>query len=256
MTTRPVGTPVILRPPVFRDVPHVVAGFSTRQGGVSPPPYDSLNLGLSTADAEANVRENRRRFAEALDSTVDALAIAGQIHGDRVKVVSGPGCYPGVDALVTEAPGVVLGITAADCAAVLLVDPESRIVGACHAGWRGVAARIPVATVATMQKRGAVPGRLRAYVSPCISVEQFEVGLEVAARFDDAFVHSRPAWPRPHVDLKAAITAQLRSEGVLPGHVEVSPHCTATDTDRFFSYRAEQGATGRMMGVIGLRAAI
>ncbi len=237
---------------VFADLPGLVAGFSTRRGGVSDPPYDTLNLGLSTADDEANVHENRRRLFEPLGFAPDDLALAGQVHGDRVRGVLRPGLYEGCDALVTRAPGVLLGIVAADCAAVLLVDPKAGIVAACHAGWRGAAARIVVKTVKAMARVGAVPERLRAYVSPCISVEHFEVGEEVAGRFKKDFVRRSPEKEKPHVDLKAAIAAQLRQGGVPAHQIEVSPRCTFAETEAFFSHRASGLATGRMMGFIGL----
>jgi hypothetical protein len=234
-------------------VPQVVAGFSTRHGGTSAPPYDSLNLSLSPDDDADAVRSNRRRLFGQVGFSVEDLALAGQVHGNRVEHVTAPGAYRGVDGLVTVTPGVMLCMTAADCAAVLLADAEAGVVGACHAGWRGTVARVVPATVTRMQDLGARPGRLRAYVSPCIGVESFEVGPEVAAQFDDAFVVRRPAWPKPHVDLKAAIVAQLDEAGVPAAQIEVSPHDTAAEIDLFFSHRAEDGVTGRMMGFIGLR---
>ena len=98
---------------------------------------------------------------------------------------------------------------------------------------------------------GAAPERLRAYTSPCISADAFEVGDEVAAHFDAALVRRRPDWPRPHVDLKAAIADQLRGAGVPEASIEVDAACTASETDRFYSYRAEGGTPGRMIGFIG-----
>lgn len=241
-----------LAPTVFADLPGVVAGFSTRAGGVSPAPYAALNLGLSTDDADANVRENRRRLFEGLGFGPDALAIAGQVHGAEVEVVDRGGLYRGTDGLATRTPGVLLCISAADCAAVLLADAEAGVVAACHSGWRGTVANIAARTVERAAALGAEPARLRAYVSPCISAEHFEVGEEVAAHFDDAFVRRPEGAPRPFVDLKGAIAAQLRAAGVRPAHVEVDPHCTVARRDRFFSYRAEDGRTGRMMGFVGL----
>ncbi|ARA94023.1 MAG: peptidoglycan editing factor PgeF [Bacteroidetes bacterium] len=239
------------RPAVFADVPDLAVAFTTRRGGVSRPPFATLNLGLSTADDPAAVQENRRRMAVALGLPGAALAIAGQVHGADVATVSRPGLYPGLDGLVTRARGVLLCISAADCAAVLLADPEAGVIGACHAGWRGTVAGIVPNTVAAMEALGARPARMRAYVSPCISAERFEVGEEVAAAFAPAFVRRKATWPRPHVDLKAAIRAHLEAAGVEA--VDVDPACTMTDTDTFFSYRGEQGQTGRMMGVIGWR---
>ena len=244
--------PEILYPIVFEEVPGVVAGFSTRHGGTSPPPFASLNLGLSTADEDAHVQANRRHLAAALGFAPDAWVVAGQVHGAAILEADAPGLYPGYDGLITRVPGLLLGITAADCAAILLADPEARIIGACHSGWRGTVARIAAKTVAAMAARGAGPARLRAYVSPCIGMENFEVGPEVAAQFDAAFVHHLPGAPKPRVDLKAAIAAQLTEAGIAPAHLEVSPACTVADTDTFFSYRAENGQTGRMMGFIGM----
>lgn len=241
-----------LQPTAFADAPGLVAGFSTRLGGVSAPPFDTLNLGLSAGDERAHVLENRRRLAEHVGFRPDALAIAGQVHGAEVKRVDAPGLFPGYDGLVTRASGLLLCITAADCAAVLLADVDAGVIGACHAGWRGTVARIAEVTVHMMAREGAQPERLRAYVSPCISRAHFEVGPEVAERFDAAFVHHPPRKEKPHVDLKAAIGAQLAQAGVPPETIEVAPQCTFAEPEAFFSYRAQYGKTGRMMGFVGL----
>ncbi len=246
--------PRLLRPAVFAGNPRLAAGFTTRHGGVSEAPYATLNLGLSTADEAARVRENRRRLAEALGFAPDALGVAGQVHGAEVRAVDAPGLYVGFDGLVTAAPGVLLCITAADCAAVLLADAGAGVVGACHAGWRGAAAGIVPETVEAMTALGASPVRMRAYVGPCISAAHFEVGPEVAERFAPAFVRRFPGKDRPHVALKAALAAQLAEAGLPGDAVEVSPRCTFAETRDFFSHRAEGGVTGRMMGVIGMRA--
>ena len=241
-----------LRPAAFADVPGLVAGFSTRRGGVSRPPFDDLNLGLSAGDERADVLENRRRLAEHVEFGPDALAIAGQVHGAEIKRVEAPGLFPGYDGLVTRTRGLLLSITAADCAAVLLADADAGVIGACHAGWRGTVARIAERTIEAMQAEGARPERLRAYISPCISRAHFEVGPEVAQRFDRAFVHHPPGKTKPHVDLKAAIRDQLVQAGVPPDVIEVAPQCTFAEPEAFFSYRSQHGRTGRMMGFIGM----
>lgn len=247
------STLTTIEPEIFKALPGIVAGFSTRHGGRSAAPYDSLNLGLSTGDAQESVLENRGRLFESLGFRPDQIAVAGQVHGARVKEVTEPGLFPGFDGMVSQKPGILLCISAADCAAVLLVDPEAKIVGACHSGWRGTVARISERTIREMERLGARPERVLAYVSPCISAERFEVGPEVAEQFDDRFVVRQSDAPRPFVDLKGAIRAQLMEVGVEPGSIEVSPHCTFSETDAFFSYRAESGTTGRMMGFIGMR---
>jgi hypothetical protein len=242
--------PVWLRPAVFVDVPGMVAGFSTRIGGVSAPPFGSLNLGLSTNDDREAVLENRRRLFAEVGFGLEGLAVAGQVHGNEVASVARAGLYPGMDGLVTAAPSLLLCLSAADCAAVLLAMEDGTVVGACHAGWRGAAGGIVRVTLERMAALGATPERLRAYISPCISADRFEVGPEVAARFDKRFVR-RDRGERPHVDLRACLEAQLVEGGVAPEAIEVSPLCTYSDTTTFFSHRAEQGSTGRMMGYIG-----
>lgn len=238
----------LLRPRQLNDLPSVVAAFTTRRGGAS----DGFNLGFGTGDGEEAVRENRRRLLDALGFPPEALATVGQVHGADVATVTEAGHTPQHDGLVTDRRGLVLGVLVADCGAVLLADAEAGVIGACHAGWRGAVAGIPRATVERMQALGAEPERMRAYVGPCIGPEEFEVGEEVAAQFDAAHVRRRPEWPKPHVDLSAAIAAQLEEAGLRPEHIEIEG-CSTFDTARFYSYRAEGGTTGRMMGVIGLR---
>lgn len=243
----------MLQPDQLNALDGIVAGFTTRHGGASAAPYTSFNLGLHTDDAPDAVRENRQRLAAAFGMTPDRLATAGQVHGTTVHTVDGPGHVPDCDGLVTTVPEVLLCISAADCAAVLLADPGTSVIGACHAGWRGAAGSIVTATVEQMAAHDAAPERLRAYVSPCISADRFEVGPEVAAQFEDAVVHHPPDNDKPHVDLKAAIVWQLHVAGVPEAQIDVSPHCTMSETDTFFSHRGEDGLTGRMMGCIGLR---
>lgn len=223
-------TESILRPALAAD-PRLVAGFTTRA-------FSAAEEGLDTA---------RARLGEA---TGLAIASVGQVHGNDVATVCEAGHVDAHDGLVTDQPGLLLSVIAADCALVLLVDAEAGVVGACHSGWRGTVAGIVGETVHAMEALGAAPDRMRAYLAPCISTEAFEVGEEVAARFDPSVVVRRPEWPRPHVDLRADLARQLAEAGV--ADMEVSDGCTVTD-DRFYSYRAEGGTPGRMLGFIGLR---
>ncbi len=242
-----------IEPQMVTGMDHWIAGFSTRHGGISPAPFDSLNLGLSTQDERVNVLANRERLFGPVGVSLDRLAIAGQVHGTRICEVDRPGLYRGFDGLVTRLPGLVLCLSAADCASVLLMDPVARIAGACHAGWRGVVGGIVEKTLALMKSLGADPEVIRAYVSPCISVEHFEVGDEVARLFDSRYVMEGTGERKPHVDLKAAINGQLIAAGVPGKYCEISQYCTVEQGRHFFSYRAEQGKTGRLMGFIGMR---
>lgn len=241
---------IALRPDVFADVPRVVAGFSTRHGGVSEAPYDSLNLSRHVGDDPDAVAENRRRFCAALGMEPDRLATARQVHADTVHTVRNPGEVADCDALVTDTPNLLLAITAADCAVVLLADPAARVVGACHAGWRGAVAAIVPKAIEQMQSLGAQSSRMRAYISPCIHRAAFEVGPEVADQFDAAVVHRRDEWAKPHVDLPNALRRQLADAGV--PHVETADRCTVQN-DAFFSYRRDGDPMGCMFGAIALR---
>ncbi len=242
-----------IQPDIFRKSEGIVAGFSTRAGGVSLPPYESLNLGLSTKDEEKHVLANRRRLFEAVGFSVENLAITGQVHGTDLIEVDTPGLYVGYDAMVTRQRGVLLCLSAADCASVLMADAENQIVGACHAGWRGAAGGIVGKTLKALLERGAELDALKAYVSPCISMQNFEVGDEVACQFDSKFVYKIEGKEKPRVDIKEAILSQLVDAGVSLDAIEVSPHCTYADRSQFFSYRAEKGVTGRHMGFIGMK---
>mgnify|MGYP006270753535 CR=1 FL=1 len=240
---RPVWRPALNRHP------RLVAGFSTRHGGVSTPPYASLNVAHHVGDQPDRVSENRRRVCEALAIAPDRLATAEQVHGSTVRTVAAPGHTADCDALVTTTPHLYLAVLTADCAAVLLADPDAGVIGACHAGWRGTVARIVPNTLNVMQQQGASLARIRAYISPCIGVEAFEVGPEVAAQFDASVVDTSRG-SRPHVDLTHALQRQLQEAGLSADHVEADTTCTARSRD-LYSYRADGPTTGRMMGVIG-----
>lgn len=242
--------PVLLRPEIFQST--VTAAFTTRHGGASDTPYDSLNLGLSTGDRPETVLRNRLAVFSELGFRADDVAVSGQVHGKHVQVVRKGGLYKQTDGLVTCQPGVLLAISAADCAAVLLADAENHVIGACHAGWRGAVAGIVERTVEIMQDQGADAANLRAYISPCISADRFQVGPEVAAEFDEAFVRPEPGSDRCYVNLKGDIRRRLENAGIPEENLEVSGHCTMTAVGDFFSHRAENGTTGRMMGLIGL----
>lgn len=226
----------ILRPALLNALPGLVAGFTTRAFAAPDEPLDAVRARLAAHEGFSDV------------------ASVGQVHGADVAVVASGGHTPAHDGLVTRRTGVLLTTVSADCALVLLADAEAGVVGACHAGWRGAVAGVLGATLAAMRSQGARPDRLHAYLAPCISAEAFEVGEEVAAEFPPEVVRRRPEWPRPHVDLRAFLRAVLREAGVPEAHVEASTACTARETARFFSYRAEHGRTGRMIGFIGRRA--
>lgn len=231
----------------------VDAMVTTRRGGVSSDPYGTLNLALHVGDEESSVIENRRRALLALGAGLDDLVVANQIHGCGVSVVgapdggrgarSGADAIAGTDALVTNEPGVVLAILVADCAPVLLFDPQARVLGCAHAGWRGALGGVIDATIAAMAALGADASRMLAAIGPAISAGRYEVGRDVVAAADAALgaAHGCTRSGRPGhwwFDLTGAVRSLLLGAGLDPGRIADA----ATDTGPpgpFFSARAE-----------------
>ncbi|MGI9160160.1 MAG: peptidoglycan editing factor PgeF [Saprospiraceae bacterium] len=244
---------LFFRPGIFASCPELIAAQSTRHGGVSSPPYHSLNLGWNTGDRPAHTDENRRRFAAAVGFDPDNLAYSKQVHGVEVLHALRPGFYSGYDALITQQPGLVLAVGIADCAPVLVYDPRHRAVAAIHAGWRGMAGEIILRALTQMRALFGTSGSdCLAYIGPCIDACAFEVGEEVALQFEDAFKRFDSAAGKYFIDLKRAAVAQLQVFGLPESQVEISPYSTVCDNADFFSYRLEKGETGRLLAVIGM----
>jgi polyphenol oxidase len=260
------GAPASAWPPVLvaEDLlgAGVVAAFTGRAGGGSAPPYDTLNLGLRVGDDLRRVLANRRRVATVLGLAGRPWALARQVHGAEVlRVTAGslgagpPEAKPPLgdaDGLVTADPGVVLAVLTADCVPVLLADPGAGVVGAVHAGWRGLAAGVVEAGVAAMAELGADPGSCVGLVGPAAGGCCYEVGADVreavGSRHPAALATTRAG--RPALDPAAGAAQALERAGV--GQVRVTGECTIDLADRFFSHRRDQGRTGRQAGLIAL----
>ena len=219
-------------------------GFFTREGGVSQGLYASKNCGFGSGDARANVERNRAQCVAELGADAPALVTVHQTHSaDVVKVAAPwrPEAAVRADGLVTDRPDVALGILTADCAAVLMVDPAARTIGAAHAGWKGALGGIIEATVATMVDLGARPDRIVAAVGPCIGPRSYEVGPEFRDRFVEAdagsadLFASPPAGDRLLFDLRGCVERRLAACGV--DQVSSAMHDTFAEEARFFSYR-------------------
>ena len=218
-------------------------GFFTRRGGVSTGLYASLNVGGGSRDERANVIANRERAMAAFALPGSALITAYQVHSATAVTVAGPwpDAPPHSDGLATDQPGVALGILTADCTPILFADPEARVIGAAHAGWRGAIGGISDATVTAMESLGAKRGRIRAAVGPCIGPKSYEVGPEFPAPFIAADPSTerffRPADRTDHFmfDLPGYVSHRLTGLGL--GTVETLCFDTCADEDRFFSYR-------------------
>ncbi len=241
----------VVRPAIFQTIPGLVAGVSTRHGGLSKTPYTSLNLGVHTDDDPAVIEQNLALFCADLGISTADLARSYQVHGEKIWVTGRAGYQSGFDAMISIQPGVFAGVGIADCTPILLADPVTRVCAAIHAGWKGTVAQIVHKTAKRMiENRGSNPADILAYIGPCISFAHFEVGDEVAEQFDEAFKSSKGTkW---QVDLKAANKAQLESLGIQ--QIEVDPSCTVENNADFFSHRTEKGMTGRMLALIGFQA--
>jgi len=246
-------TPDIIRPNIF-DEGKIEAFFTLKNPGLSKGNIPGLNLGFNTSESEEMVFEKRNMLFNAMGVPPSKIAALRQVHGNNVKIVRRPGYYKDYDAMVTSQEDVFLAIQVADCAAIFLADQKHSVLGATHAGWRGAVGGVVPRTLAAMVTLNAEPSQIRAYVSPCISIENFEVGEEVASQFPEEFVDDS-SFPKPHVDLKEYIVHQLKESGVFEEHIEVDRNCTMKNEDKFYSYRREKDQSGRMMGIIKLNNA-
>ncbi len=276
----------ILQARALQEIPWLVHGFSTRAGGTSTLDGERvLNLGFTDWDTRANVLSNRQRFLAAVGAEQVNLVTLRQRHSDIVHVFETPPARaPSADAAITRAPRLLLGIQTADCVPVLLVDVQNRAVAAVHAGWRGTLRRIVAKTLGQMHMVfGSQPSEAIAALGPAVHACCYEVGAEVAQAYASQFSQARewfsaafdqlasgeersplkwllrtapghdPPPPRVQLDLIACNRWQLLDAGVAPSNIVSSELCTSCRTDLLFSYRRENGCTGRLLAVIGIR---
>lgn len=244
----------------------VIHGFFTRRGGASAGVYASLNCGQGSDDYRPHVEANRASAMASLGLDADALTTMHQIHGaDVVMVTAPPGDDPPAkaDAMVTDRPGIALGVLTADCAPVLLADADAGVIAVCHAGWRGAHKGVIGATMAAMRQLGANPARIAAAIGPCIGFASYEVDADFAKGFLDLdrdfnryFAAGRRTGKR-RFDLAGLVEHQIRQHSVTRiGRIAAD---TLADPERFFSYRRGRlvGDTdyGRQLSVIALAGA-
>ncbi len=234
----------------------------TRQGGVSPAPWASLNVGGTVGDDAARVRENRVRSFAALGLRLDSLFDVWQVHSADAIFARAPRQqgtdYQKADIIFTDRPAVTLYMRFADCVPIMLYDPRRAVIGLAHAGWLGTVRGAAAAAIRAMRRQyGSEPADITAGIGPSIGPDHYEVGPDVVAQVQAAFgpaaahlVTVREG--RTYLDLWAANRLQLEGAGV--GHVEVSEVCTACHLDDWFSHRAERGRTGRFGALMALPA--
>ncbi|MDY0292310.1 MAG: peptidoglycan editing factor PgeF [Desulfuromonadaceae bacterium] len=247
--------------------PRLFAGVTTRNGGISRAPFNSLNLGIHTDDAPHSVEGNLTTFAHAFGIAQHHLLLVKQVHGCDIVVLEQKNYDVShfqdveADAIITNQPGLMLGITVADCYPILVFDPHQRVAAAIHAGWRGVVNGIIGDTIATMQNEfKSDPSTLQVAVGPGISKEHYIVGKEVrdAFRTSANSTHWREVAQEVELgqwrlDLRQSCVMQVHAAGIKPSNCDVSELCTYKNRDMLFSYRRDQGQTGRQMGYIMFR---
>jgi polyphenol oxidase len=274
---------------VLTRIPWLAHAFSIRPGGQSTV-YGgrSLNLGFTKEDLREHVERNRKLFLSAAGAATKnkpwPLVTVRQVHSDVIHVVRSPQPGPLVgDGLVTNLPGVALGILVADCFPVLLVDSRNKAVGAFHCGWRPTVKRMVEKGLGIMRREfGSHPQDIYAAIGPGIQSCCYEVGEELREQFESQFAYAselfhtvqdsdpvREKYPllfmnarapghgdpciKLHLDLREANRRQLLALGVPEKNISALPNCTACDTSKFFSHRAEKGLTGRMMALVGIK---
>ncbi len=284
---------VVVRVPEWTDLRWLMHGFSTRSGGrttVYRPAQRAgeLNLGFTATDLKETVLANRRLFVTAVTKTsTTPLVTLQQIHSSIVQLVgkadAGEQATHKADGMMTNEPGILLGIQTADCIPVLVADRKKRAVAAFHAGWRGTLKRIVESGVGRMRLEfGSRPEDLIAAIGPGIGACCYAVGEEVRMEFESQFIYASELFsevfdsnpikekypllfmtarapghsnigPGLHLDLVEANRRQLLDAGLKPGNIFIQGDCTSCRTDRYFSHRADHGFTGRSLSVIGIR---
>lgn len=249
---------IFYQAPSLLRFPNLIHAVTTRHGGVSPAPFDTLNLSAHVGDDPARVQENLDRMHDALGLERRATVDASQAQADHVARVTAHERgtrLKGVDGLITNELGIPLMLRFADCVPILLYDPAHHAIGIAHAGWRGTVAKVLTNTVNAMrQEFGTLPHDLFACIGPSIGPCCYEIGADVLEKVKHAYpdtfdllIHQNGA---AHLNLWQANAAQLRALGV--GQIEIAEICTADHTHDFYSWRREQAHTGRFAAIIAL----
>ncbi len=249
-------------------LPGIVQGFTSRNGGTSDAPYASLNLSYNVGDDPARVQANRDHLAACFGMTRASMVYAEQVHSDRVAVVDDPtdDPVPGVDALVTSTPGLLLTQLYADCVPVYIVDPLKRVIALVHSGWRGTSTNIVYKTTRVLQERFDVQPRMcQVAVGPSIAGDNYEVDVNVVDAFRDTYLAGastaivpRSEWNgKFELHLRRIIFSQLLTAGYKPSAIAVCEEDTFANEKEFFSHRRESKRnrkTGRMAAILGIQA--
>lgn len=244
---------IILRPENLDISENIELGCSTRQGGVSPEPFDSLNMSTSRGDSEANVEQNRAMFLGEMKISASNLAQGKQVSRDGIEVVTRPGLYPACDAMITKEPGVFLSVLTADCAPVLIWTEGGDLVASVHSGWQGSEMNLLGKTLDRItDDYHRSPETLYMVIGPGLTQENFEVGPEFEQKFPPNYLQEFGDG-RFKLNNNEFLRDTAVQRGIPAHHIEIMNYCTFEDGDLFFSHRRDKNNTGRMMSVIGIR---
>jgi len=238
----------------------ITAIFSERNGGISPIPFNSLNLGHNIGDNSKNIEANLLRLTETA-GFCGRPHQTEQIHGTDCFRCSGSGSLHSkqADILLSNKPGIPIAVRSADCLPILMADPTNKIVAAVHAGWRGTAAGVAIKAVEQMLKMGAKQEHIHASLGPAIGPCCFEVGADTAEMLKNSVAgagHCITYSPEPRPNLTGINLLQLKKAGVTEDHIETFYICSCCHPERFYSFRRDRGVTGRHLAVVALPEAL
>ncbi|MFA5523561.1 MAG: peptidoglycan editing factor PgeF [Tissierellales bacterium] len=253
--------------PSFEKTGLVTHGFTTRIGGISTEPFDTLNLGLKTGEKEENILGNFNKFSETFDVPLEKMVLSDQVHGTNIRIITGqdggkgltkPMDYKEIDGLVTNVKGLMLLTFYADCVPLFFFDKIKSVVGVAHAGWKGTVARIGEKMINIMiDTYDSNPGDILVGIGPSIGSCCYSVRKDVHHRFNESVLAAeeiliKESTDKWKLDLWNANRKILEENGVLSRNITISDLCTSCNNQKFFSYRKEKGITGRMSAFIQL----
>ncbi|MBE2281518.1 MAG: peptidoglycan editing factor PgeF [Ignavibacteriaceae bacterium] len=243
---------VTIKSSLFRRFPELIFGFSTKIDSNSQPPYD-FNLSLAVEDEPETVLSRRKRWVESLGLNLEDCAIQKQTHGNKIRFVSSGGHKSESDAMITDTPGTGILISSADCPAIFLYDKKKKVIAGIHSGWRGTELKIVEKALNTLENAfSSKPENIYAYISPAISVSNYEVGAEVAEKFDRKYLFKLPTG-KFLLDVPACNYDLLLNSGIPVKNIQASRLCTYELENLLQSYRKGGKISGRALGLIAIR---
>jgi polyphenol oxidase len=241
----------ILKPYIFNNYPEIIFGFSTKVASNAKFPY-YLNLSYSVGDEKNLVDKNRKEFFEAIGLSVNGVGFQRQIHSDIVQVIGCGGDNGASDALITSKKNLGLAIVVADCTPIFIYDKKNKVIAAVHSGWKGTDQKIILKTLIKFQKDySSKPEGMIVYIGPSISQINYEVGKEVADKFDKTFI--KPDGEKYFLDISGINYQILLDFGIPKNQIQKSELCSYEYSTLLHSYRRDGNLSGRSLGVIAIK---